>query len=66
MNNVTVYKYADDTSFLVTEDDAEASLHTAIVKMSELNHWCFRNRIKLNESETAFLRSTSHLMKNSE
>ena len=52
---VTVYKYANNTSFLVTEDDAEASLHTAIVKISEVKYWCFRNCIKLNETKTAFL-----------
>ena len=50
-----MYKYADDTSFLVAEDDAKASLHIAIAKMSELKDWCFRNRLKLNETKIAFL-----------
>ena len=50
-----MYKCADDTSFLVAEDDAKASLHIVIAKMSELKDWCFRNRIKFNETKTAFL-----------
>ena len=51
----SVYKYADDTSILLTAQNTTEVMSYSSSTLEKIFAWCHQNQVKINTSKTAFL-----------